>query len=136
MNAPLEPSGLLAPSPAVLTGIRIGCARVSTGGQELDRRIDALNAAGCRRIFSDRKSGKNDPRPGLEACHAFPAPGDTLVVPSHDRYGRSLQDLVNMVAELRERGIGFQSLHEALGTTTPGGRLIFHSRLACSARAR
>ncbi|MFJ7201860.1 MULTISPECIES: recombinase family protein [unclassified Streptomyces] len=63
---------------------------------------------------------------GWEACHAFLDPGDTLVVPSPDRYGRSLQDLVNMVAGLREWEIGFQSLREALDTTTPGGRLIFH----------
>ncbi|GAA2143323.1 hypothetical protein GCM10009760_29550 [Kitasatospora kazusensis] len=48
------------------------------------------------------------------------------MVPSLDRYGRSLQDLINMVAELRERGIGFTSLHENLDTTTPGGRLVFH----------
>ncbi|WP_395368703.1 recombinase family protein [Streptomyces tubercidicus] len=126
MNAPLEPSELLVASPAVLTDIRIGYARVSTGGQKLDRQIDALTAAGCRKIFADKKSGKNDLRPELKACHAFLDRGDTLVVPSLDRYGRSLQDLVNMVAELRERGIGPQSLHEALDTTTPGGRLIFH----------
>ncbi|MFD5032551.1 recombinase family protein [Streptomyces sp. NPDC058405] len=62
----------------------------------------------------------------MKACHAFLDPGDTLVVPSLDRYGRSLQDLINMVAELRERGIGFTSLHENLDTTTPGGRLVFH----------
>lgn len=67
-----------------------------------------------------------DLRPELKACHAFLDPGDTLVVPSLDRYGRSLQDLVDMVAELRERGIAFHSLHEALDTTTPGGCLIFH----------
>ncbi len=48
------------------------------------------------------------------------------MVPSLDRYGRSLQDLINMVAELRKRGIGFTSLHENLDTTTPGGRLVFH----------
>lgn len=117
---------LLAASPAVLTNIRIGYARVSTKGQLLDRQIDSLTAAGCRRIFADKKSGKNAERPELKACHAFLQEGDTLVVPSLDRYGRSLQDLVNMVAELRARGIGFQSLHEALDTTTPGGRLIFH----------
>ncbi len=126
MNAPREPSELLTPEPLVLTDIRIGYARVSTGGQKLDRQYDALKAAGCRKIFADRKSGKNDLRPELKACHAFLDSGDTLVVPSLDRYGRSLQDLVNMVAELREREVGFQSLHEALDTTTPGGRLIFH----------
>ena len=49
-----------------------------------------------------------------------------MVVPALDRYGRSLKDLVNMVGELRARGIGFTSLHERLDTTTPSGRLIFH----------
>lgn len=126
MKTLYEPDDLLAPAPAVLTNIRIGYARVSTKGQLLDRQLDSLTVAGCRRIFADKKSGKNAERPELKACHAFLQEGDTLVVPSLDRYGRSLQDLVNMVAELRSRGIGFQSLHEALDTTTPGGRLIFH----------
>ncbi|WP_208868034.1 recombinase family protein [Streptomyces wuyuanensis] len=104
----------------------MGYARVSTGRQKLDCQIDALTTAGCRRIFADKKSGKNDLRPELKECRAFLTPGDTLVVPALDRYGRSLQDLVKMVAELRERGIGFRYLHEALDTTTPSGRLIFH----------
>ncbi|CAM5320902.1 recombinase family protein [Streptomyces abikoensis] len=128
MSTPLEPDALelLAAEPAVRTEIRIGYARVSTGGQKLDRQIDALKAAGCRKIFADKKSGKNDLRPELKACHAFLDAGDTLVVPALDRYGRSLQDLINMVAELRRREIGFTSLHENLDTTTPGGRLVFH----------
>ncbi|OEJ22207.1 DNA invertase [Streptomyces agglomeratus] len=117
---------LLAVFPLRSSEIRIGYARVSTGGQKFDRQIDALTLAGCRRIFPEKKSGKNDLRPELKACHAFLQSGDTLVVPSLDRYGRSLQDLVNMVAELRKRQIGFTSLHENLDTTTPGGRLIFH----------
>ncbi|WP_308013648.1 recombinase family protein [Streptomyces beigongshangae] len=108
------------------TEIRIGYARASTGGQKLGRQIDALTLAGCRRVFLEKKSGKNDLRPELKACHAFLQSGDTLVVPSLDRYGRSLQDPVNMVGELRKRQIGFTSLHERLDTTTPGGRLIFH----------
>lgn len=117
---------LLGVLPLHPSEIRIGYARVSTGSQRLDRQMDALTEAKCRRIFEDKKSGKNDLRPELKACHAFLQPGDTLIVPSLDRYGRSLQDLVNMVAELRERGIGFTSLHEKLDTLTPGGRLIFH----------
>lgn len=114
------------PEPLVRTEIKIGYARVSTGGQMLERQLDALTAAGCPKIFADKKSGKNTLRPELKACHTFLDPGDTLVVPSLDRYGRSLQDLINMVAELRDRGIGFTSLHENLDTTTPGGRLVFH----------
>ncbi|MFD9504945.1 recombinase family protein [Streptomyces sp. NPDC060035] len=126
MNAPSESFELLVAEPALRTDIKIGYARVSTGGQKLDRQLDALNAVGCRRIFADTKSGKNDLRPELKACHAFLTEGDTLVVPSLDRYGRSLKGLVTMVAELRERGVGFTSLYENLDTTTPGGRLIFH----------
>ncbi len=57
------------------------------------------------------------------------------MVPSLDRYGRSLQDLIDMVAELRERGIGFTSLHENLDTTTPGGRLVFHVNVLCAVTA-
>ncbi|MFJ8016785.1 recombinase family protein [Streptomyces sp. NPDC096339] len=122
---PAEP-GLLVAEPLVRTEIKIGYARVSTSGQKLERQFDVLTAAGCRKIFADKKSGKNAFRPELKACHAFLDPGDTLVVPSLDRYGRSLQDLINTVAELRERGIGFTSPHENLDTTTPGGRLVFH----------
>ncbi|MFI8888169.1 recombinase family protein [Streptomyces sp. NPDC053813] len=121
---PAEP-GLLVAEPLVRTETKIGYARVSTSGQKLERQLDALTAAECRKIFADKKSGKNAIRPELKACHAFLDPGDTLVVPSLDRYGRSLQDLSNMVAELRECGIGFTSLHENLDTI-PGGRLVFH----------
>ncbi|AQZ62950.1 invertase/recombinase like protein [[Actinomadura] parvosata subsp. kistnae] len=123
LHPPADP---LAAFPAHRSEIRIGYARVSTAGQNLERQLDALKAAGCRRVFADRKSGKSAERPELAACHAFLQPSDTLVVPSLDRYGRSLTDLITMVADLRKREIGFTSLHENLDTTTPGGRLIFH----------
>jgi DNA invertase Pin-like site-specific DNA recombinase len=122
----LDPTELLAPAPAHPTEIRIGYARVSTGGQKLERQLDALRAAGCRRIFSEKLSGKDADRPELTACLAFMAPGDTLVVPALDRLGRSLQDLITTVTELRGRDVGFTSLYENLDTTTPGGRLVFH----------
>ncbi|MFI6396430.1 recombinase family protein [Nonomuraea sp. NPDC050540] len=125
-DAPHPPADPLAAFPAHRSEIRIGYARVSTRGQSLDRQLDALTAAGCRKVFADKKSGKNAERPELEACHTFLTEGDTLVVPSLDRYGRSLHDLITMVGELRRREIGFTSLHENLDTTTPGGRLVFH----------
>lgn len=95
-------------------------------GQLLDRQLAALEAADCVRIFADKKSGKNIEREELAKAMDYLRLGDTLVVPSRDRLGRSLQDLITIVAELRKRGIGFRSLHEALDTTTPGGRLFFH----------
>ena len=119
------PDNLLAPEPAVRTGALIGHARVSTTGQLLDRQQHALAEAGCLRIFADKLSGKNADRPELAACLDYLRPGDTLVVPSLDRLSRSLADLIGIVGTLRRRGIGFKSLHEALDTTTPGGRLVF-----------
>ncbi|MGK8490832.1 recombinase family protein [Nocardia asiatica] len=88
--------------------------------------MHALTAAGCQKIYTDKKSGKDAERAVLQKCLEYMRPGDTLVVPSLDRLGRSLQDLISIVAGLRKRGIGFRSLHEALDTTTPGGRLVFH----------
>jgi DNA invertase Pin-like site-specific DNA recombinase len=130
-NADTPANGLvvddpLAAEPANASGALIGYARVSTAGQLLDRQITALEAAGCMRIFSDKKSGKNAEREEPGKALDFLREGDTLVVPSLDRLGRSLQDLIAIVAGLRKRGIGFRSMHEALDTTTPGGRLVFH----------
>jgi hypothetical protein len=121
-----DDADLLAPVPAVRTGGLVGYARVSTEGQLLDRQVHALTEAGCMRIFADKKSGKNAEREELWKALDFLREGDTLVVPSLDRLGRSLQDLIAIVSGLRKRGVGFTSLHEALDMTTPGGRLVFH----------
>jgi DNA invertase Pin-like site-specific DNA recombinase len=125
-DIPEAPGSLLAPEPAVRTGALIGYARVSTSGQLLDRQQHALAEAGCLRVFADKLSGKNADRPELAACLDYLRPGDTLVVPSLDRLSRSLADLIGIVGTLRRHGVGFKSLHEALDTTTPGGRLVFH----------
>jgi DNA invertase Pin-like site-specific DNA recombinase len=111
---------------AAAMGAKIGYARVSTAGQSLDRQFAALTAAGCIRVFADKKSGKNAEREELWKALDYLRPGDTLVVVSLERLGRSLTDLISVVTGLRWRGIGFASLHEALDTTTPGGRLVFH----------
>jgi DNA invertase Pin-like site-specific DNA recombinase len=117
---------LLAAEPAVVTGQLIGYARVSTRDQRLDRQLLALNETGCGRVFADKLSGKNTDRPELLACLDYVRPGDTVVVLSLDRFGRSLADLIDLVGQLRRAGVGFRSLHEAIDTTTPGGRLVFH----------
>ncbi|MFJ2877187.1 recombinase family protein [Streptomyces sp. NPDC086796] len=85
-----------------------------------------LTEARCIRIFSDKKSGKNAEREELWKALDYLREGDTLAVSSLDRLGRSIQDLIAIVSGLRKRGVGFTSPHEALDTTTPGGRLVFH----------
>ena len=104
----------------------LGYARVSTTDQNLDLQLDALQAAGCARLFTDRVSGARTDRPGLAAALAECRPEDTLVVWKLDRLGRSLPHLVETVRELAARGVGFRSLQEQLDTTSSGGKLIFH----------
>jgi DNA invertase Pin-like site-specific DNA recombinase len=104
----------------------LGYARVSTADQNPDLQHDALNAVGCYRIFVDTASGALDDRPALGKVLDQLRPGDTLVVWKLDRLGRSLRHLIDTVAELERREIGFRSLQENIDTTTPGGKLIFH----------
>jgi DNA invertase Pin-like site-specific DNA recombinase len=104
----------------------IGYARVSTGEQTLDLQLDALTNAGCGKVFMETASGAKADRPVLAEVLSYLRAGDTLVVWRLDRLGRSLPHLIETVATLRERGIGFKSLTEQIDTTTPGGKLIFH----------
>src|SRR5437764_6988199 len=106
--------------------MRIGYARVSTLDQNLDLQEDALKAAGCEKIYTDKAGGTRAERPGLERALADLRPGDQLVVWKLDRLGRSLKHLIETVNDLRDRGVGFQSVQEAIDTTTSGGKLIFH----------
>jgi len=104
----------------------IGYARVSTGEQTLDLQLDALKAAGCGKVYTETASGAKADRPVLDDVLSYLRPGDTLVVWRLDRLGRSLKHLIEVVAALAERGIGFKSLTEQIDTTTSGGKLIFH----------
>jgi DNA invertase Pin-like site-specific DNA recombinase len=108
-------------------GKKIGYARVSTGDQELDLQIRELKATGCTEVFTDQVSGMKSLRPGLSACLEALQEGDTLVVWRLDRLGRSMQHLVNVVASLKGRGVGFKSLRDgAIDTTTASGELVFN----------
>jgi len=104
----------------------IGYARVSTTDQTLALQQDALQQAGCSKIFTDTASGALAERKGLADALSYVRPGDTLVVWKLDRLGRSLKDLIARITELQNRQIGFKSLTEQIDTTTSGGKLIFH----------
>ncbi len=104
----------------------VGYARVSTIEQDPALQHDALLAAGCGRVFEDRASGARAERAGLRAALDYARDGDVLIVWKLDRLGRSLPHLIETVSALAARGVGFRSITEAIDTTTPGGRLVFH----------
>lgn len=107
-------------------GHLLGYARVSTTDQDPHLQHDALEVAGCYRIFTDTASGSLASRPELDRLLDQIRPGDTLVVWRLDRLGRSVRHLIDQVAELQERGVEFKSLQDNIDTSSSGGRLIFH----------
>jgi Enterobacteriaceae phage serine recombinase len=106
--------------------MKIGYARVSTEDQNLDMQRQALQQAGCERIFEDTISGAARKRSGLNRAMRSLKGKDVLVVWKLDRLGRSLPHLIDLLGVLGKRNVEFHSLSENIDTTTPGGRLVFH----------
>ena len=104
----------------------VGYARVSMQDQNPALQLDALKAAGCEKVFTEKASGAQRDRPDLAAALSYMRSGDSLVVWKLDRLARSLPQLIETVATLEDQGIGFRSLTEAIDTTTAGGKLVFH----------
>jgi len=104
----------------------LGYARVSTSDQSLMGQLDALQAAGCERVWTDVASGARARRPGLDELVAVTAAGDTVVVTRLDRLGRSLPHLLGLVEDLSASGVGLRSLAEEIDTNSATGRLVLH----------
>ena len=104
----------------------IGYARVSTDDQNLDLQRDALQAAGCERVFEDMVSGARADRTGLAALMSMLRAGDTVVIWRLDCLGRSLKNLIELVERLDAAKVGLRSLQENIDTTSSGGKLVFH----------
>ena len=104
----------------------LGYARVSTSEQDPRLQHDALEAAGCYRVFTDTASGSLASRPQLDLLLDQLRPGDTLVVWRLDRLGRSVRHLIDQISALEGRGVHFRSLQDHIDTSSSGGRLIFH----------
>jgi DNA invertase Pin-like site-specific DNA recombinase len=109
------------------SSLHIGYARVSTDDQELNLQIDALNQAGCQRIYSETVSSRFPvaKRPQLDECLRMLREGDTLTVWRLDRLGRNLTELVAIVNDLHDRGVAFESLTEHIDTSSAAGNLMF-----------
>jgi len=104
----------------------IGYARVSTTDQNLALQIDALEKAGCEKIYQDELSGTKNNRPGLLKALEHLRVDDTLVVWKLDRLGRSVKSLIELVSDLDSKNIHFKSVTDSIDTSTPSGRFFFH----------
>jgi DNA invertase Pin-like site-specific DNA recombinase len=101
---------------------KVGYARVSSPHQKLDAQFDALQQAGCNKIFSDCVSGTTADRPGWEQLRAYVRPGDTVVMTELSRMSRSLMHLLEVVREFETQGIALLSLRENIDTSSATGR--------------
>lgn len=102
-----------------------GYARVSTADQHLDRQQDALLKYGIDRLFCEKMSGTKKSRPELDNLLGVSKSGDTIVIESLSRVGRSVKNLAELMELLNEKGIRLVSLKETIDTTSPTGRLMF-----------
>jgi len=114
--------GTMARPDVDLSAQRIGYARVSSGGQHLEAQQDALQQAGCAKIFADQRSGARMDRPAWERLLEYLRPGDTLVVTELSRMTRSLLDLLETSKVLEQRQVHLVSLREHIDTTSATGR--------------
>lgn len=114
----------------------VGYARVSTEDQRLDLQLDALKGAGCEKVFSDQVSGAAATKAGLDDALAYVRSGDTLIVWKLDRLGRTVKGLVELVDELKERGVQFKSVTDGIDTSTSAGKFFFHVMAAMAEMER
>lgn len=108
----------------------IGYARVSTLDQNPNHQIDALNDAGCKKIFTEKISGASKQRTQLQAALDYMREGDTLVVWKLSRLARSLTQVISTLKILEEKKIGLQVITQNIDTSTAEGRLFFHMNAA------
>lgn len=102
----------IAEQPEVISGQKVGYARVSTGEQNLDRQVAQLKAEKVFTYFTDKRSGGSRERPGLDEAMRYVRAGDQLVFTSMDRCARSLIDLYSIVEELVQRGVSVKFIKE------------------------
>ena len=103
---------------------KIGYVRCSSADQNPARQEEILKKAGCKKVFSDKLSGKDRNRPGLQAMLDYIREGDVLYIESISRLARSTRDLLQIVEELQNKGVQFVSEKENIDTSTPQGKFI------------
>ena len=104
--------------------MKIGYARVSTVQQNLDRQLDALNQYGTERIYTEKMTGTKANRPELDKLINTLRDGDTVVIESLSRLGRSSKDLLALIEDFNANGVTLISLKENIDISTPTGKLL------------
>lgn len=103
----------------------VGYARVSSTGQDLAVQLEKLEAAGCEKVFKEKRSGVDAGRPELKRCLDYLREGDTLLVTKIDRLARSTSDLYRIVSMLAEKGAAFKVVDDStIDTTSRTGKLV------------
>lgn len=101
-----------------------GYARVSTVHQELNRQLDMLKSYNCTEILTEKISGVKADRPELNRLKDKVRVGDSIVIESFSRLGRSTKDLIELVEYFEDKGVKLISVKENFDTTTPQGKLM------------
>ncbi len=104
--------------------MKIGYARVSTENQNLERQIDALYECGVDELYTEKITGTKACRPELDKVRLRMREGDSVVVESLSRLGRSTRDLLNLLDEFDKKGVQLISLKESVDTASPIGKLL------------
>lgn len=112
--------------------MKIGYSRCSASGQNHQSQIDALERAGCARIFQETASGSRNDREELTKLIEFARPGDEAVVVRLDRLGRNMRHVLDVIDQLTRKEVSLVSLGEAIDGTTPSGKLALHMLAALS----
>ncbi|WJY73472.1 recombinase family protein [Corynebacterium auriscanis] len=102
----------ISEQPEVVSGEKVGYARVSSKDQNLERQTELLRKEGVFSLFEDRMTGATRQRPGLEEALRYVRQGDQLIVTSMDRLARSLSNLYSIVDDLTARGVSVRFLKE------------------------
>ena len=102
-----------------------GYARVSTEQQNLDRQLDALQKYGCDMIYNEKMTGTKRDRPEMSKLLDRMTEGDTVVIESLSRLGRSTKDLIELTELFEQKGVHLVSLKESIDTSTSTGKLLF-----------
>jgi DNA invertase Pin-like site-specific DNA recombinase len=105
--------------------VRIGYGRVSTVGQKLEPQLEALEKAGCEKIYSEKLTGTNRDRPELQELLRGLRQGDTVTVAKIDRLARSMSDLFKIADEIKASGAHLRIIDQGIDSGTPTGQLLF-----------